>query len=330
MGTDQMLLKIRALNSEENRLITEATIQGDQELEQIVKLTKDFYAKLGITASEALINAVIKIYGKGPAIALARKLKKNPTHFIGQIFKEMGLDATAMAQQVNANSNQSNDPAVMAAILAALEKIESSASATRSVNEVMSADLFAILQKIPELMEYVMKNEKQAKGENVGTEYDNIDLTNREVTFSHGSLGKVYKGTVLVDSDNALISQEYLDALNKDKNPPIIHKTKEDLEEIKGWLWVQVQNTVMIINKTAVHSQKSAGIMADFLQNASEETKSLFQEPLVFFSPVADGENLKKGNKLIQGVVKTQGKIDHQKQKHDDIMRSVGMSAVKS
>lgn len=301
---DTTLQKIRKFNSDA-QLLAEAEEAKSQPLDDFVKEVQAYYTKRGLNIPEKVIRFVIKVYGVSAAhdSALSLRTKKALTdegRFVGNILKQLGITTEELADKVDQQGNVAQDPEITKKIdemMKLLVNSESHQSMINSTTQNMSSDLLSIAQKMPEyadlmkeLIEQVKKLGDVANGKKVKTSFDNQILTNMDVAFSQGSLDKILKGRVLMDSDDqANLTQDYIDAINGGQNPPPIKETLAQIgsAEFAHHVWVQVQGKVFVVPKAALHTANEAKQISDFLQKASPEVVSLFKKPKLFYHSIS-------------------------------------------
>lgn len=347
---DSTLQNVRKFNSNYFKLINEANDAGFQSMDDFYAEVKKQYAEQGIIVSEKVIKFIVDVFGaeaaNNPQLAqISKNIFKNPNRFLTNVEKALGVNSAGIAQKVNAIGNTSNDQQVyqyLAKILQNMEYIENNTSATRSIADTQSADVYNILQQLEAAFK---RQEQQAQGdatkikmlEDVLAElkriteaqsanttpsaYDNQDLTGEKLYFMQG--GQLVEGTTLFDSDSPLKSQDTLDAINSGKNPPPIQETLEQIQKMPHTVWIQSGGKVYVVKKSTIPDINMIGKLADFIPEATEEIKSILKMGKLFFQPISG--NIKADQKTRRTIGRAAGDFEYEADKIRDIHNQWGM-----
>lgn len=352
---DTTLQNIRKFNSNYFTLLNEAENAGFQSMEDFYAEIKRFYAQHGITVSEKVIKFIVDVFGaeaaNNPQTAqIAKNIFKNPRRFLTKVEEALGVNLSTITQKVNAAGNTSNDPQIqqyLAKLLQNMEAIENNTSATHSVMDTISTDVYSVVNQL----EYAFEKQKeQAQGDATKIKllddvleelkriseaqtnnsspsmYDNQDLSGQKLYFIQG--GQLVEGTVLLDSDSPLISQETLDGINIGKNPPPIQETLQEIQKMAHTVWVQYGNRVYVVKKSTIPDINMIGKIADFIPEATEEIKSILKMGRVFFQPISG--DIKQDQKIRRKIGRASGNFEYYGNKVSDITNQWGMRQLPS
>lgn len=365
---DPTLLRIRELNKYRAWVLSEANQAGFQDMEDFYKEVKQHYADEGVTVSDKVIKFIVDVYGaeaaENPALAQSTKnIFKNPDRFVMKVLKALNVSPEKLSSMIGQVGNQAGNPQVQAQLTQEIKKlanidqnvgdIATHVSGMHSMQENQANDTYAILKVIRKMHKQLKKMNKLSQQqeeavdqveqdvENQGaakegnckpSKFDDLVLTNREINFSWSGLN--YTGTVLLDSTDGALSQEYLDGLIKNgKSVPATVAEVQDPKKCKR-VWVQSQNTIYEVPKILVKSVDEANRLAAFIPDLPVEIKSIFDKADIFFRNIyaADTKDKKTGvpysgkdQELRRGFAKGSAGNEYERGKNLDIQQKWGM-----
>lgn len=340
---DPTLKKIRLLESEE--LISEN--KPPESYDNFVREVRDFYKKQGMDVSYELTYKIIDALGIDEAktkagASLASRIQKDPNRLLTAILDEKGVTVDFIKKMINNNKNPSGDPDIMQKIdtmVDAMIKAEGHASASHSINTVMSSDLYEIKEFMRRIYEEIQK--KQSSGSSAPS--NRGGYMGKQIHFikPDGSAGV---GTVLVDSDDPSLSQEYLDSVTgrqKQNTPDTetqntsdtgtekqnisegnstgdqIPDRVEEVQQTSNTLWIQCDGQIYEVDKSVIIDEA-----------LSNRIKNLMRDSELFFKAI-DGLNY-GGEKMKRKVARSQGGLEYYQDKADEVGKKVGFSDPKT
>lgn len=365
---DPTLTKIRELDQYRAWVLSEANEAGFQDMNDFYKEVKQHYADEGIIVSDKVIKFIVDVYGaeaaENPALAQSTKnIFKNPDRFVMKVLKALNVSPEKLSSMIGQVGNQAGNPQVQAQLTQELKKlanidqnvgdIATHVSGMHSIGENQATDIYSILKVLRKMRKQLKQMNKLSpqqeevvdqvesdvesqgeaqQGKCKPSKYDDQVLTNRQITFSWSGL--IYDGTVLLDSSDGALSQEYLDGLIKaGKTVPATVAEVQDQKKCKR-VWVQAQKTVYEVPKILIKTDDEANRLAAFIADMPVEIKSIFDKADVFFRNIyaADKTDKKTGDaysskdeKRRQSLAQSAANIEYYRNKNLGIQQKWGM-----
>lgn len=264
---DPTLTKMRLFEESSFDLLTEKA----QDWTDFVKEIQAYYQKKGkIYVPDKMVNELIRILG-------IEKVKSVGGVSIAKAMQKYGIGFTTVDNALNSKLNPSQDENISNKIdqlLKVMMQVETNTSATRSAQELQSADVYAMLKlierRLPNQRRLVAKRRaEQPKHEN-GSIYDNQDLTSKTVLLTSGDYG-----TVIIDSDDQQgLSQASLDVIaNKLQSiVPGVKFSETDIKAKPHHIWVlTVASALIDVKKTQIESPEYKPIFDAYKELTAKE-----------------------------------------------------------
>lgn len=317
---DQTLAKIRLLESD-NNLLTEIS----QGIDEYILEVQAFYKSQGVNVSDKVIRAIINILGVEDAKTeaganLAQKIKKNPKRMLLTVLDSGVMDGEELKDLLNQKANPSGDANIETQIdklIDLLTSVEDHASGIHSAGITTSGDVYRIRRLIenflgddeeskkmvPALIKFL---EQQINGEEPPLYKE--DATGKAVVL----LSNGQTGTVMVDSDDPELSQEFLDAVGN-KMQRVQDNFALNLEQVKAtphhvWVYIPAQQEIVNVDKSVIAPNEFKPIMNNIMRDPTIE------------AAIAKFENETVRNKL----AKSFGKVQSVQRDMDQMNRARG------
>ena len=348
MNLDPTLSKIRKFNSENSWLLSEDV----QSMENFEKEVKAFYAEQGTNVPDKVIKLIITIFGtesaKNPELAkIAKNIFKNPNRFIVNVEKALGLNAKQIANKIDTIANPTHNPEItksLDSMVALMQSVEQHVSGSHSVLDTISADQFDLIKLFTSTFNRILSTAENGNvanlemlkltlgelrriglanlSKNSPSEFDDQDLSNETLKFFEGP--RIVAGTVLLDSDSPLLSQDTIEAINQGKNPPLIGRSLDEIKKMPHYVWIQVDGKVHEVKKATIPKVNLIGKLAEFLPQEMDQLKSLLELPRVFFHPISNNpkENVARQRRIGSSV----GGFDYEANKIGNLMGQYGVN----
>ena len=345
-AVDSILNKMRLLESQYGELMSEQSQSWDEFIQGIQK----YYEQQGVkNIPPNMIELLIKTIGIENAQSAAGKtmlqnMKKNPNRFLNNIMSSYNVDYNKVKDTFNEKLNTSDDKELkdmLGWVLDQMIAVESHASASHSLLDTMSPDLYSIRQSQDKQLRLIMialkklsKNTPQlmkaienmarmlTKQKEEGSPLNGKDLTNKYVYLSDG-----HEGTVIIDSDDKGLTQEGLNAI-ADQFKSVIPNVSFDLNVIKAMkvphVWILTNDRLIYEATNAVSAKiidvdKTAVLPVEFkpIIDALEEDPETYLSAAKIIAKMTAG---KERNELVDAF----GSMKHSRKKMDNLSRDLG------